>query len=84
MNVDFSAADLEAAVKRYESLTSPELEAAYTTMLAVPDFGLKIAQAFALACKEATEIPTPNCRVLDAAVVPAFLIGFLAGRETSM
>ena len=77
--IEFTEQDLAAAVERYESLAQPEIEAAYDAMLAVPAFGLKVARALQAACLIATESKNPS-RILDAAVVPAFLIGFLAGR----
>jgi len=77
--IEFTEHELAAAVERYESLTQPEIEAAYAAMLAVPGFGLKLALAFQTACKDAAETRNPS-RVLDAAVVPAFLIGYLVGK----
>lgn len=73
---------LTQAVEDYEMLLPSEVEAAYKTLLAVPLAGLKIAQGLQQAMLAATDGTLPQDRVLDAAVVPAFLLGILVGKQS--
>jgi hypothetical protein len=75
----FTAAELQDAVECYELLDQSEVEKAYQVMLAVPQFGLKVAKALQFAAKMSSQGKMGPDRVLDAAVVPAFLIGLLVG-----
>jgi hypothetical protein len=77
--ITFGAEDLRASVSNYDSLSLPEIHAAYSAMLEVPEFGLKVAQALQVAAKTAANGKGSPERVLDAAVVPAFLVGLLVG-----
>jgi hypothetical protein len=77
--ITFGTEDLRAAVSNYNSLSLPEIQAAYSAMLEVPEFGLKVAQALQVAAKTAANGKGSPDRVLDAAVVPAFLVGLLVG-----
>jgi hypothetical protein len=72
---------LTKAVADYEMLLPSEVEATYRTLLEVPAAGLKIAQGLQQAMLMASKGTLPRDRVLDAAVVPAFLIGVLVGKS---
>lgn len=76
---EFTVEELREAVGSYELLLPSEIESAYKTMLEVPQFGIKIAQALQFAAKMAGQGGLGKDRVLDAAVVPAFLVGLLVG-----
>jgi hypothetical protein len=80
--ITFGTEDLRAAVSNYNSLSLPEIQAAYSAMLEVPEFGLKVAQALQTAAKTAANGKGSPDRVLDAAVVPAFLVGLLVGASS--
>ena len=71
---------LQQAVLDYEILLPTEVAEAYQTMLQVPAAGLKIAQALQQAMFDASMGILSRDRVLDAAVLPAFLIGLLVGK----
>jgi hypothetical protein len=71
---------LRQAVADYDLLLPSEVEKAYQTLLAVPLAGVKIAQGLQQAMLANHQGRLPQDRVLDAAVVPAFLIGVLVGR----
>lgn len=72
---------LRKAVAEYDLLLPAEVEATYKTMLAFPPAGLRIAQGLQQAMLANVQGTLPQERVLDAAVVPAFLLGILVGRE---
>jgi hypothetical protein len=60
-------------------LTPAEVGEAYEAMLKVPEFGVKLAMALQFAAKMTTAGKMGTDRMLDAAVVPAFLVGILVG-----
>lgn len=70
---------LTKAVQDYEMLLPSEIAEAYQTMLQVPSAGLRIAQALQQAVLDSQRGALSKDRVLDAAVLPAFLIGLLVG-----
>jgi hypothetical protein len=72
---------LTKAAADYELVLPAELEAAYLTLLEVPAAGLKIAQGLQVAMLAASKGALPKDRVLDAAVIPAFLLGVLVGKS---
>jgi hypothetical protein len=78
-HVQVTVEQLTQAVEDYEMLLPVEIEAAYRTLLGVPLAGLKIAMALQQAMLDASKGGLPRDRVLDAAVVPAFLLGVLVG-----
>jgi len=77
--IQISVEELQQAVLDYEMLLPIEVAEAYQTMLQVPSAGMKIAQALQQAMLDAQRGILPRDRVLDAAVLPAFLIGFFVG-----
>jgi hypothetical protein len=77
--IQITVEQLQQAVQDYEMLLPSEVAEAYQTMLQVPSAGLKIAQALQQAMLDAQKGILSRNRVLDAAVLPAFLIGFLTG-----
>ena len=77
--INFTAQQLREAVTAYESLLKSDVEQAYAAMLQVPEFGVKVVQAMEYAAKLVNKGKMDGKRVLDAAVVPAFLIGMLVG-----
>ena len=77
--ISFTAQQLREAVTSYESLLKPDVEQAYAAMLQVPEFGVKVVQAMEYTAKLVNKGKMDGKRVLDAAVVPAFLIGMLVG-----
>jgi hypothetical protein len=79
--VTFTADELKRAVARYGELTEAEREQAYAGILAVAEFGQTAAEHFQEACKLATKGKYPKDRMLDAVVVPSFLIGLLVGLQ---
>jgi hypothetical protein len=81
--VTFTADELKCAVARYGELTEVEREQAYASLLAVAEFGQTAAEHFQEACKLATKGKYPKDRMLDAVVVPSFLIGMLVGSKRS-
>lgn len=79
LKIDFTVEELQEAVECYNLLLPSEVEQAYKQLLIVPDFGVRVAQAFQRALKMCADGKLPQNRVLDAAVLPAFLIGQLMG-----
>lgn len=75
-----TAEELRGAVSCYELLLKSDVEQVYASMLEVPEFGLKIAQAMEHAAKMASKGKIDEKRILDAVAVSAFLIGLLAGK----
>jgi hypothetical protein len=80
IKIEVTAAELREAISCYDLLLKPDIESAYAAMLEVPEFGLKLAQAMEYAAKMAGKGKMEEKRILDAAVVPAFLIGMLVGK----
>lgn len=72
--------ELKQAVARYDLMLPGEVTAIYTVMLAVPEFGLRVAMALQDAARAVSSGAMPRERVLDAAVVPAFMVGLMVGR----
>lgn len=72
---------LSQAVQDYDMLLPAEVEATYRTLLAVPLAGLKIAQGLQQAMLANVQGKLPQDRVLDAAIIPAFLLGYLVGKQ---
>ena len=77
--IEITVEQLTQAVRDYEMLLPSEIAAAYQKMLSVPAAGMKIAQALQQAMLDAQKGILSRDRVLDAAVLPAFLIGLLVG-----
>jgi len=77
--IDFTTEELQDAVECYNLILPSEVEAAYKQMLTVPAFGARVAQALQMAVKMHMAGKMPQDRVLDAAVLPAFLVGMLVG-----
>ena len=77
--IEFTVEELREAVFCYEHLLASEIKAAYSVMLAVPQFGLKVAQTLQFAAKMAANGKMDKSRVLDTALLPAFLVGVLLG-----
>ena len=71
---------LTQAAKDYELILPAEIEATYRTLLQVPAAGTKITQGLQQALLEVQKGTLGMGRVLDAAVVPAFLLGILVGQ----
>lgn len=78
----FTADQLKQAVARYGELTEAERNQAYAGILAVAEFGQVVAEHFQEACKLSGEGKYPKERLLDAAVLPSFLVGLLVGSKT--
>lgn len=78
--IEVTVEQLTQAVRDYEMLLPSEIAAAYQQMLSVPAAGMKIAQALQQAAFDAQKGILSRDRVLDAAVLPAFLIGLLVGK----
>ena len=81
LRIALTIQELTAATARLELVLPSEVEAVYATLCQVPEFGLKVAMALQAAAKAAAEGKAPRERVLDAAIVPAFLAGMLVGLE---
>jgi hypothetical protein len=79
--IEFTVEELTEAVSQYELLTPAEVGMAYEAMLKVPQFGMKLAAALQFAAKMTTAGKMTPDRMLDAAVVPAFLVGMLVGSK---
>jgi hypothetical protein len=79
LNINLTVEQLQQAVQNYDLLLPTEVAETYQIMLAVPGLGLKIAQALQQAMLDASKGILTRDRVLDAAVLPAFLIGLLVG-----
>lgn len=77
-SITITPEELLDAVGCYDLLLPTEVSEAYKAMVQVPQFGLRVATALQLAAKKA-KTPQEQSRVLDAAVVPAFLVGMLVG-----
>ncbi len=71
--------ELREAVSSYDLMLPAEITGIYTAMLKVPEFGLRVAAALQNAAKAAGKGVLPKERVMDAAVVPAFLVGLMVG-----
>ena len=72
--------EMAAAVAKYDLMLPGEVAEIYLSMVAVPDFGLKVSLALQHAAVAVSQGKLPRERVLDGALVPAFLIGVLVGR----
>jgi hypothetical protein len=70
---------LRKAVEAFDLLLPSEIQAAYQAMLLAPELGVRIAQALQGAMVAARKAGKPQGAVLDAAILPAFLVGLLAG-----
>jgi hypothetical protein len=73
---------LRQAAADYELVLPAERLVAYETLLKVPEAGLKIALGLQQAMLAASKGALPKDRVLDAAIIPAFLIGYLVGKQS--
>jgi hypothetical protein len=71
---------LKEAVECYDHLLETDIQAAVKTLAAVPECGLRIAQALAQALKQMDHGKAHEINVVEAAALPAFLIGVLAGK----
>jgi hypothetical protein len=81
--IQVTVEQLKTAVEAFDLLMPSEIEAAYQTMLQVPELGVRIAQALQGAIVAARKAGKPQGAVLDAAILPAFLVGLLAGISQS-
>ncbi len=77
--IQITVEELKVAVSRYDTMLPGEVTSIYETMLAVPEFGARVAVALQNAVKMANKGTMPKDRVLDAAIVPAFVVGALLG-----
>lgn len=71
--------ELKAALETSDLILPVEVSEVYRAMLATPEFGVRVAGALQAAMK-AARTPEAKNRVLDAAVLPAFIVGLLVGR----
>ncbi len=77
-SISITPEELLEAVGCYDLLLPSEIGQVYEAMVAVPQFGVRVASALQFAAKNA-KTPEEKSRILDAAVVPAFLVGMLVG-----
>ena len=80
IKVDVTVEEMADALAFYATIEPEEISAAYEALLKVPKFGAAVSNALQTAAKGAAEGTFPRDRILDAAVVPAFLIGMLVGQ----
>ena len=77
-SITLTPEELLDAVGCYDLLLPTEVSEAYKIMIQVPQFGGRVALAFQEAARNATT-PEAKSRILDAVVLPAFLVGMLVG-----
>lgn len=78
--ITVTAEELQTALEASDLILRAEVESIYRVMLATPAFGARVAGALQAAAK-AARTPQAKERILDAAVLPAFIVGLLVGRE---
>ncbi len=77
--IEFTAEELSEAVSCYDLLTPEETTEACRVLTQCPELGVRVAQCLKEAAKEFKGGKNAQIHILGAAIVPAFLIGFLAG-----